>query len=603
MEAAEIRRRFLEFFKRRGHAIIPSASLVPENDPTTLFNTAGMQPLVPFLLGKVHPAGTRLADVQKCVRTGDIEDIGDNRHLTFFEMLGNWSLGDYFKKESLAWSFEFLTSTEEGLGLDPQRLYVTVFKGEQGIPRDDESVEIWKEIFAKAGIAAEVAGDDEMMGKNVRIIPLGSKDNFWIAGATGPCGGDSEIFYDTRPQAGTLGGRFSDLVDSFRLIEVWNNVFMEFNKTGEGQYEPLATRNVDTGMGLERTTAVVNGFDHVFETDLFQPIFKKISELSSVTDEKARRIVADHLRTAVFMIADGVTPANTDLGYILRRLLRRAVWQADQLELKAGALAEIADVVIAKYKDVYPEVELRRESILGEINQEELKFRQTLERGMREFEKIADQNISGQTAFQLFSTYGFPFELTQELANAKHLVVNETEFKQELAKHQELSRAGAEQKFKGGLASTGERETKYHTATHLLHQALRQVLGNHVQQKGSNITAERLRFDFTHPAKLSDFEKQEVERIVNEKISEKLPVQSVILPKEEAEKTGALHFFGDKYGEQVSVYYIGADLNSAYSKEFCGGPHVSNTAELGHFTIAKEEAVAAGVRRIKAVLE
>ena len=603
MEAAEIRRRFLEFFKRRGHAIIPSASLVPENDPTTLFNTAGMQPLVPFLLGKVHPAGTRLADVQKCVRTGDIEDIGDNRHLTFFEMLGNWSLGDYFKKESLAWSFEFLTSTEEGLGLDPQRLYVTVFKGEQGIPRDDESVEIWKEIFAKAGIPAEVAGDDEMMGKNVRIIPLGSKDNFWIAGATGPCGGDSEIFYDTRPQAGTLGGRFSDLVDSFRLIEVWNNVFMEFNKTGEGQYEPLATRNVDTGMGLERTTAVVNGFDHVFETDLFQPIFKKISELSSVTDEKARRIVADHLRTAVFMIADGVTPANTDLGYILRRLLRRAVWQADQLELKAGALAEIADVVIAKYKDVYPEVELRRESILGEINQEELKFRQTLERGMREFEKIADQNISGQTAFQLFSTYGFPFELTQELANAKHLVVNETEFKQELAKHQELSRAGAEQKFKGGLASTGERETKYHTATHLLHQALRQVLGNHVQQKGSNITAERLRFDFTHPAKLSDFEKQAVERIVNEKISEKLPVQSVILPKEEAEKTGALHFFGDKYGEQVSVYYIGADLNSAYSKEFCGGPHVSNTAELGHFTIAKEEAVAAGVRRIKAVLE
>ena len=602
MEAAEIRRRFLEFFKRRGHAIIPSASLVPENDPTTLFNTAGMQPLVPFLLGKVHPAGTRLADVQKCVRTGDIEDIGDNRHLTFFEMLGNWSLGDYFKKESLAWSFEFLTSTEEGLGLDPQRLYVTVFKGEQGIPRDDESVEIWKEIFAKAGIAAEVAGDDEMMGKNVRIIPLGSKDNFWIAGATGPCGGDSEIFYDTRPQAGTLGGRFSDLVDSFRLIEVWNNVFMEFNKTGEGQYEPLATRNVDTGMGLERTTAVVNGFDHVFETDLFQPIFKKISELSSVTDEKARRIVADHLRTAVFMIADGVTPANTDRGYILRRLLRRAVWQADQLELKAGALAEIADVVIAKYKDVYPEVELRRESILGEINQEELKFRQTLERGMREFEKIADQNISGQTAFQLFSTYGFPFELTQELANAKHLVVNETEFKQELAKHQELSRAGAEQKFKGGLASTGERETKYHTATHLLHQALRQVLGNHVQQKGSNITAERLRFDFTHPAKLSDFEKQEVERIVNEKISEKLPVQSVILPKAEAEATGALHFFGDKYGEQVSVYYIGADLNSAYSKEFCGGPHVSNTVELGHFTIAKEEAVAAGVRRIKVVL-
>jgi alanyl-tRNA synthetase len=356
-------------------------------------------------------------------------------------------------------------------------------------------------------------------------------------------------------------------------------------------------------MGLERTTAVVNGFDHVFETDLFQPIFKKISELSSVTDEKARRIVADHLRTAVFMIADGVTPANTDRGYILRRLLRRAVWQADQLELKAGALAEIADVVIAKYQDVYPEVELRRESILNEINQEELKFRQTLERGMREFEKIADQNISGRAAFQLFSTYGFPFELTQELANAKHLVVDETEFKLELAKHQELSRAGAEQKFKGGLASTGEMETKYHTATHLLHQALRQVLGNHVQQKGSNITAERLRFDFTHPAKLSDFEKQAVERIVNEKISEKLPVQSVILPKAEAEATGALHFFGDKYGEQVSVYYIGADLNSAYSKEFCGGPHVSNTGELGHFKIAKEEAVAAGVRRIKAVLE
>lgn len=588
MTSDEIRSKFLEFFKKRGHAIIPSASLVPENDPSVLFNTAGMQPLVPYLLGQKHPAGTRLADVQKCVRTGDIDDIGDNRHLTFFEMLGNWSLGDYFKQESIPWSFEFLTSKEEGLGLDPQRFYVTVFKGEQGIPRDEEAIKIWQETFAKHGVSPEG-----------RIFELGVEDNFWIAGTSGPCGGDTEIFYDTKPEAGAIVGNFNDYVNSYRLLEVWNNVFMEFNKTPDGKYEKLAKQNVDTGMGLERTTVVVNGKENVFETDCFEPILKKIDALGSATNEKARRVVADHLRTAVFMIADGVTPSNTDRGYVLRRLLRRAVRYADMLEISANKLEEIAQVVIDKYARAYPEVKMGEEKIKNEISGEEAKFRQTLQRGMKEFEKIDGQNISGQDAFKLFTTYGFPFELTKELAKDKGVAVDEESFKLELEKHQQLSRVGAEQKFKGGLASTGEMETKYHTATHLLLAALRQVLGGEIVQKGSNITAERLRFDFNWSEKLTAKQLKAVEDLVNQKISEKIPVERMELPKEEAKKiVTTLSFDLSKYGDIVSVYKIGD-----FSTEFCGGPHVSNTSELGIFKIKKEEASAAGIRRIKAVLE
>lgn len=601
MQSNEIRDKFLKFFEKRGHTIIPSASLVPENDPSTLFNTAGMQPLVPYLLGTPHPKGTRLVDYQKCVRTGDIDDVGDNRHLTFFEMLGNWSLGDYFKAESLPWSFEFLTDKEEGLGLDPSRFYVTVFKGENGIPRDEEAIKIWQEIFAKYGISAGVAGDDEIMQANTRIIPLGVADNFWIAGATGPCGGDSEFFYDTRPEDGKLNGKFQDLVDSFRLIEVWNNVFMEFNKTADGKYEPLFKKNVDTGMGLERTTAVVNGHATVFDTDLFESILAKISDLATNDDIRAKRIVADHLRTAVFMIADGVLPSNTDRGYVLRRILRRAIRFSDVLGMPVNSLASLTDIVVAKYSDVYENLAAQTETIKQEISKEETKFRQTLEKGIKEISKL--QSISSKEAFDLYQSFGFPIELTKEIAKEKGLTLDENEFNAEMKKHQELSKSGSEERFKGGLGGSSDQIVKYHTATHLLQQALIDVLGPEVAQKGSNITEERLRFDFAWPSKMTDEEKQKVEQIVNEKIEANLPVNKIVLPIVEAEKTGARHLFSEKYGDEVSIYFIGDSLDTAYSKEFCGGPHVENTGVLGRFKITKEEAVAAGVRRIKAILE
>lgn len=616
MQSNEIRARFLKFFEKRGHAIIPSAPLVPENDPSTLFNTAGMQPLVPYLLGQIHPKGVRIANCQKCVRTGDIEDVGDNRHLTFFEMLGNWSLGDYFKAESLPWSFEFLTDKEEGLGLDPNRFYVTVFKGENNIPRDEEAVKIWQEIFDKYEISSGIAGDDEILAADTRIIPLGVNDNFWIAGATGPCGGDSEFFYDTRPEEGPLQGKFQDHVDSFRLIEVWNNVFMEFNKMADGKYEPLTKKNVDTGMGLERTTAVVNGKATVFDTDLFESLINKIRELSSFCHSglvpessktieteciRASRIVADHLRTAVFMIADGVIPSNTDRGYVLRRILRRAIRFSDILGMPVNSLASLSDTVMAKYTEIYDNLASQTETIKQEINKEETKFRQTLEKGMKEISKLS--NISGKQAFDLYQSFGFPIELTREIAKEKNLIIDENEFAEEMKKHQELSKAGAEQKFKGGLGGSSDQIVKYHTTTHLLQQALIDVLGLEVVQKGSNITDERLRFDFAWPTKMTDEEKQKVEQIVNEKITANLPVNKVVLPLAEAEKTGARHLFNEKYGDEVSIYFIGDSLENAYSKEFCGGPHVENIGSLGHFKIIKEEAVAAGVRRIKAVLE
>ncbi|MFA7252890.1 MAG: alanine--tRNA ligase [Candidatus Paceibacterota bacterium] len=597
MTSNEIRERYLKFFEKRGHKIIPSASLVPENDPSSLFTTAGMQPLVPYLLGQKHPAGTRLVNAQKCVRTGDIDDVGDNRHLTFFEMLGNWSLGDYFKKESINWSYEFLTSKEEGLGLDPNRLYFTVFKGEDGIPRDEESIAVWQEVLKKNKLSCDIAGDDEMISVDVRIIPLGKDDNFWIAGTTGPCGADTEMFYDVI--GGKLEGKFSDLVKSGRIIEIWNNVFMEFNKTADGQYLPLSQKNVDTGMGLERTAVVMQGKKNVFETDVFSEILKYVKDVSKNYDDRSARVVADHIRSAVFMMADDVTPSNTDRGYVLRRIIRRYVRYADKLGMTHGGTEVcsryLAKIVINNFRGVYPELSLKEALIFTELAKEETRFRLTLEKGLKEFDK-------GLDPFILFTTYGFPFELTEELAKEKGIKIDKEKFKKDLEAHQALSRVGSEQKFKGGLGGTGEIETKYHTATHLLHQALRDVLGNNVQQKGSNITAERLRFDFTHPSKMTDEDKKRVEDIVNEKILEKLPMNKVVLSKAEAEKTGALHFFGDKYGDEVSVYYLGDSLETAYSKEFCGGPHIKNTSELGHFKILKEESVSAGIRRIKAVL-
>jgi alanyl-tRNA synthetase len=609
MQADEIRSKFLKFFEKRGHVIIPSASLVTTDTKgvtnSTLFNTAGMQPLVPYLLGEPHPKGKRLVDAQKCLRTVDIDDIGDKTHATFFEMLGNWSLGDYFKQEAINWSYEFLTSAEEGLGLDPKRLYVTVFEGDDNAPRDEEAAEIWREIFAKNNIDGE------------RIFYLPADKNWWEAGENGPCGPDTEMYYDIGNKFGGQGltrEQFiqADADDVRDVVEIWNDVFMQYEKKDGKIIGKLPKPSVDTGAGLERVAMTLQGVDNIYETDLLHPVMRKIEDLTEVSDLKSRRIVADHLRTAVFMIADGVVPSNTDRGYILRRLLRRAVRRADILEMDANQLAEIAEVVIEKYKTIYPEVELRKEIIKSEISKEEAKFRETLERGMREFEKKITVSINkapiltqlpGDVVFDLYQSHGFPFELTKEIAKEKGIEIDEEGFKLEMERHQDLSRAGAEQKFKGGLASGGEMETKYHTTTHLLHQALREVLGGHVEQKGSNITAERLRFDFAHTAKMTDEEKKKVEKIVNEKILEALPVQQVILSRAEAEKTGALHFFADKYGDEVSVYFVGSSLEEAYSKEFCGGPHVKNTSELGHFKITKEEAVAAGIRRIKAVLQ
>ncbi|MFA6463798.1 MAG: alanine--tRNA ligase [Candidatus Paceibacterota bacterium] len=595
MNSEEIRQKFLDFFEKRGHAIIPSAPLVPENDPSVLFNTAGMQPIVPYLLGAPHPKGKRLADSQKCVRTNDIEEVGDNRHLTFFEMLGNWSLGDYFKFDAINWSFELLTSKDEGFGLDANRLYVTCFEGDDNAPKDEESAKIWKEIFEKNGI------------KGNRIFFLPAKNNWWSPGENGPCGPDSEMFYDINGKytEGLTHDQFVDMDEKGEIIEIWNDVFMEYEKKDGKVIGKLRSQNVDTGSGLERITTVVQGKNSVFDTDLFVPIIEKINELSTAGDELARskRIIADHIRSAVFLVGDGVIPSNTDQGYVLRRLLRRAVMHADKLGMNPSSLYWVADVVVEKYQGIYPNLGQKRETIKTEIEKEEQKFRKTLKDGIRQFEKISKDGITGKDAFILFSTYGFPYELTKELASEKNISVDNKEFDEEFKKHQELSRAGAEKKFKGGLGGTDAKTIQYHTATHLLHQALREVLGTHVGQKGSNITPERLRFDFTHPQKMTDEDLRKVEDIVNEKISSSLPVNVVTLSKEEAEKTGALHFFGEKYPDEVTVYYIGDTIDQAFSKEFCGGPHVKNTSELGHFKIAKEEAVSQGVRRIKAVLE
>lgn len=607
MKSSEIRRRFLSFFEKRGHAVLPSAPLVPENDPSVLFNTAGMQPLVPYLLGEKHPLGTRLTNLQKCVRTVDFDEIGDNTHFTFFEMMGNWSLGDYFKKEAIEWSYELLTNKEEGFGLDPQRLYVTCFEGNENAPRDEESAEIWRSIFEKNKVTGE------------RIYFMPAKNNWWSPGDNGPCGPDTEMFYDVTGMLsnGLTKPEYLEADEKQQVVEIWNDVFMEYEAKDGKVIGKLASKNVDTGSGYERVTMVLQGKTNAYDTDIFETTFAKIAELKNSSDVKKERIIADHTRTSVMLISDGVTPSNTDQGYILRRLIRRSVRLADELGMKPGSLFWIADVLIDQYKDIYENVGRLRETIKVTIDTEEKKFRNTLKDGLKEFNKniskLSAENlktISGEIAFKLVTTYGFPFEMVKEMATERGFTLDTADFDKKFEEHKSLSRSGAEQKFKGGLGDTSEISVKYHTATHLLHQALREVLGSHVQQKGSNITAERLRFDFAHPAKMTDEEKTRVENLVNEKIKAALPVCVVSLPLNEAEKTGALHFFGEKYGDTVTVYYIGdnadekgTNIENAFSKEFCGGPHVKNTSELGVFKIQKEEAVSQGVRRIKAILQ
>lgn len=592
MTSHELRSKYLEFFKSKGHTVIPSASLLPENDPTVLFNTAGMQPLVPFLMGEKHPAGTRIADVQKCVRTGDIEEVGDNRHLTFFEMLGNWSLGDYFKAESIAWSWELLTAPQ-WLAIDPRKLAFTVFEGDDTAPRDDEAAELWK----AQGVPEN------------RISYLGRKDNWWgPAGQTGPCGPDTEIFYwvgdsEFPPEGSNVK------TDEDNWLEIWNNVFMQYNKQADGSYEPLAQQNVDTGMGLERTVAILNKERDVYATDAFTPILARISELSGKAyneHKKEFRVIADHLRTAVMILGDerGIGPANTAAGYVLRRLIRRAVRYGKQIGLETDFTVAVAGTIIEMYSDVYPELAANSQFVKDELAKEEARFRQTLETGLRMFEKIAGANkqISGTEAFTLFSTYGFPFELTQELARERGYEVDETAFQEEMQQHAELSKTASAGMFKGGLADASVETTRLHTAAHLMLEALRRIVGTHVEQKGSNITAERLRFDVSHPDKITPEQIKQIEELVNEQIAKDLPVHFREMPLDEARKINATGVFGDKYGEKVKVYFVGGE-EAPYSKEICGGPHVTQTGELGRFKITKEESSGAGVRRIKAVLE
>ena len=586
MESNEIRRRFLAFFEKRGHTIIPSSSLIPENDPSVLFNTAGMQPLVPYLLGASHPSGaTRLANSQKCVRTVDIDEIGDNTHATFFEMLGNWSLGDYFKEDAIKWSFEFLTDKEEGLGLDASRLYVTVFEGDDTAPRDNEAFEIWKKYLPEN-----------------HIYFMGAKSNWWSPGDNGPCGPDSEMFYDvTKNGLGDMTKEeYLKADDEQKVVEIWNDVFMEYEKKDGKVIGKLAKKNVDTGSGLERVTMVVQGKDNIYETDILFPVIKKIQNNAKSSDVRAMRIIADHIRTATFMIADGVLPGNTDRGYVLRRLLRRARYFYDSIGANDQALGGLVSTVISIYKGTTYGLERKLFSIDRVVIAEETAFSANLEFGKKMLEKIIkkENGISAENAFLLYGTYGFPFELITDIAKENKIEVDTSGFLEKKRAHQEISRIGSEQKFKGGLADTSEISTRYHTATHLLQKALRVILGEHVHQKGSNITAERMRFDFSHGEKMTDEQKKQTEDLVNEKINEALPVSYEDLPIEEARKTGAMGLFGDKYGEVVRVYSIGD-----FSTELCGGPHVKNTSELGHFKIMKEEAVSAGVRRIKAVLE
>ncbi len=605
MTANELRSKYIEFFKSKNHAEISGQSLIPENDPSVLFTMAGMHPLVPYLLGEKHPSGTRLTDYQKCIRTGDIEEVGDPSHLTCFEMLGNWSLGDYFKKESIAFSYEFLTSPK-WLALDPKKISVTVFAGDENAPRDDEAAGYWKE--------------NGMPEDKIAYLP--ASDNWWAAGPTGPCGPDTEIFYwvgEGLPPAGSNKG-----TDSDNWMEIWNNVFMQYNRIDEKTLVPLEKKNVDTGMGLERTNCILQGKKSVYLTEVFQPIIAKIEELVSEgaatefkygTDEekdKSVRIIADHSRAAVFILGDqrGVSPSNLGAGYVLRRIIRRAVRHGMKLGIEKAFLAEIADVVIANFKVAYPELESNAEKIKSELTAEESKFRETLRKGENEFQKLLPnlmknpkKEISGKVAFRLYDTFGFPVELTQELGAENGFTVDIEGFKEAEKKHQEASKSLDAGKAKGGLAEQSEITTKYHTATHLLQQALVNVLGNQVAQKGSNINNERMRFDFTFERPMTKEEIQKVEDIVNEQIKADLPVTMEVKSLEEAKAEGARALFSNKYGESVKVYTIGRDVkNDWFSKEVCGGPHVQHTAQIGEFKIQKEQSSSAGVRRIRAVI-
>ena len=580
MKAIEIRNKYLNFFKNHGHVIIPSAPVIPENDPSVLFTTAGMQPLVPYLLGEKHPEGTRLTDYQKCVRTKDIDEVGDNRHLTYFEMLGNWSLGDYFKEESINMSFEFLTKE---LGIPAEKLSVTCFAGDEDCPKDQVSAEAWK----KAGIAKD------------HIYYYGKEDNWWIAGEEGPCGPDTEMFYDTGKPACEPNCQPS--CDCGKYVEIWNNVFMEYFKDKNG-YTKLKQKNVDTGLGLERMTMLLQGKETPFDTELFAPVMKKLEEIQQVDYIESRRIVAEHLRSSMMIISDGGRPSNLDRGYVLRRLIRRMIRHMNKLQINLEELSILIDINVDNLKEMYPDLEKNKETIKSVILEEKDKFVKTLNNGEREFQKemnklTGTKMIPGKILFRLYDTYGFPPEVTKELAKENGYEVNLEEFEELFKKHQEKSRAGSEQKFKGGLAEQTQETISYHTATHLLNAALKQIIGKDAHQRGSNITADRMRFDFNCDHKLTDEEKKQVEDLVNKWIQEGLPVTKQEMKKEEAIKSGAECMFIEKYPDIVTVYSIGN-----VSKELCGGPHVNNTKELGRFKIKKEESSSSGVRRIKAVL-
>jgi len=595
MTADELRQMYLAFFEGKGHSVISGASLIPQNDPTVLFTTAGMHPLVPYLLGEPHPSGARLCNCQKCIRTGDIESVGDPSHLTFFEMLGNWSLGDYFKEDAIAWSHEFLTSNAF-LGIDSDKLFVSVFEGNKDAPMDEESVAIWK----KLGIPDE------------RIFRLPMDDNWWgPAGQTGPCGPDTEMFVDTGKSH--CSSECKPGCSCGKYFEIWNDVFMQYKKQEDGSYVPLAHSNVDTGMGVERTIAMLQGKTSVFETELFAPITAILSEQSgrkaeeSPETSQAFRVLADHIRSSVFILGDeqGIVPSNLGQGYVLRRLIRRSVRFARQLGLETGFSRLLAESIIENYKHVYPELASNEDRIATELVAEEEKFEKTLSRGMAELDKILERmaehnqtQVSGRVAFRLYDTYGFPLEFTEEICSERGMTIDRGGFDKAFEKHKEVSKQSAEKAFKGGLADDSVATTRLHTATHLLHRALQVVLGDHVKQKGSNITTSRLRFDFSHPQKMTDEEKKRVEELVNEAIGRDLSVEMAVMTIEEAREAGATALFSGKYGEQVKVYAVGD-----FSKEVCGGPHVTRTGQLGRFRIKKEESSSSGVRRIRAVLE
>ena len=581
MTAKELREKYLKFFEGKGHKVIPSAPLVPENDPTALFTTARMHPLVPFLLGLEHPAGQRLVNVQKCLRTDDIEEVGDNWHNTFFEMLGNWSLGDYGKKEAISWSYEFIT---QELKIPSEKLWVTVFEGDEDAPKDEESVEIWKSL----GIPDE------------RIITLPKKDNWWgPVGETGPCGPDTEMFVDTTGkshgadcQPGDSCGRFS---------EIWNDVFMEYDRQKDGTYKPLKQKNVDTGMGIERTTAVLQGKSNIYETELFAGVIKLLKEKSKRFNQRDARIIADHMKAAIFILAEDLEPSNKDQGYVLRRLIRRAEAKASYgLDIASFPFTDILNIYAEVYKDFYPEIAKKKEEINRALLKEIVNFHGALERAFKEFERIKTKNpqvIPGKELFYLHATHGLTKDIIKDFADFEGVTIDEKGFEEEFAKHQEVSRAGMEKKFAGGLADHSDITVRGHTATHLLHQALRDVLGDHVHQTGSNITPERIRFDFSYPEKMTEGQVKKVEEIVNQKIHDNLQVKKELMSQEEADKKGAIGLFKEKYGDKVSIYEIGD-----YSTEYCGGPHVEHTSQVGKFKIVKEEALAAGQRRIRAVL-